>query len=223
MPTSDTMPTLPRRRSLALAAACLLVLATVVGAWLAWPDEPPSADLVDVAPVTVASTTTRPEPTTTASAAATTTTAPVPIGAPTHLRIDTIGLDTGIVPVGLDADGAMAIPPAQLVGWYDLGPRPGEAGSAVLAGHVDLAGERGAFFELTKLPVGAEIVVDSGGTTSRWIVFAREQIPKDDVDLTRFFTRDGPDRLTLVTCGGAFDRSARHYRDNIVVTALPAP
>jgi len=29
--------------------------------------------------------------------------------------------------------------------------------------------------------------------------------------------------LRLVTCGGEFDASRRHYRDNVVVTAVPAP
>ena len=29
-------------------------------------------------------------------------------------------------------------------------------------------------------------------------------------------------RLVLVTCGGPFDQAAGHYRDNIVVTAVPA-
>jgi hypothetical protein len=29
--------------------------------------------------------------------------------------------------------------------------------------------------------------------------------------------------LPLVTCGGEFDPRRRHYRDNVVVTAVPAP
>jgi hypothetical protein len=29
--------------------------------------------------------------------------------------------------------------------------------------------------------------------------------------------------LRLVTCGGEFDPRRRHYRDNVVVTAVPAP
>ena len=33
--------------------------------------------------------------------------------------------------------------------------------------------------------------------------------------------RDGRG-LRLVTCGGEFDRSTRHYRSNVVVTAVPA-
>ena len=28
--------------------------------------------------------------------------------------------------------------------------------------------------------------------------------------------------LTLITCGGAFSRSARHYQDNLIITATPA-
>jgi hypothetical protein len=30
----------------------------------------------------------------------------------------------------------------------------------------------------------------------------------------------GPE-LHLITCGGTFDRHNRHYRDNVVVTAIP--
>jgi hypothetical protein len=30
----------------------------------------------------------------------------------------------------------------------------------------------------------------------------------------------GPE-LHLITCGGVFDRHSRHYRDNVVVTAIP--
>jgi hypothetical protein len=28
-------------------------------------------------------------------------------------------------------------------------------------------------------------------------------------------------RLSLITCGGPFDHDSGHYRDNIVVTAVP--
>jgi hypothetical protein len=38
---------------------------------------------------------------------------------------------------------------------------------------------------------------------------------------TSVYSRSGRARLVLVTCGGPFDAVAGHYRDNIVVTALP--
>jgi hypothetical protein len=47
-------------------------------------------------------------------------------------------------------------------------------------------------------------------------VYAKSSAPLD-----RLFARDGPPRLTLVTCGGSFDRGTGHYRDNVVVTATP--
>jgi hypothetical protein len=38
---------------------------------------------------------------------------------------------------------------------------------------------------------------------------------------TGIYSRNGSPRLVLVTCGGPFDVSTGHYRDNIVVTASP--
>ena len=35
------------------------------------------------------------------------------------------------------------------------------------------------------------------------------------------YARTGKARLVLVTCGGPFDRRSGHYKDNIVVTAVP--
>jgi hypothetical protein len=89
----------------------------------------------------------------------------------------------------------------------------------VLAAHVDYGGQRGAFFDLRSVPVGAEVFVDGDGTTRRFVVSLREQLPKDAVALERYFTAEGPERLTLITCGGAFDRGAGHYVDNIILTA----
>ncbi len=35
------------------------------------------------------------------------------------------------------------------------------------------------------------------------------------------FTRTGDPKLYLVTCGGPFNTATGHYRDNVVVTAVP--
>ena len=40
-----------------------------------------------------------------------------------------------VVPVGLAPNRQMEVPAAADVGWYRLGPRPGDNGSAVLAAH----------------------------------------------------------------------------------------
>jgi hypothetical protein len=51
---------------------------------------------------------------------------------------------------------------------------------------------------------------------------AREVYAKQELPLARLFARDGKPRLTLITCGGAFDAGERRYDDNIVVTAVPS-
>lgn len=201
------------RHRLLLAASTALLLAVAV-AWAAWPEGAARADLQPVRPLATAPT----------SGAPTVDTRPPAVLRPSllhpeRLRIASIGVDARIVAVGVAADGQMEIPPAADVGWYRLGPAPGQRGSAVVAGHLDREGERGAFFALGSVPVGAQVVVDGDGTSRRFVVTAREQVAKDAVDLRRYFTRSGPERLTLITCGGAFSRSERHYADNIVITA----
>jgi hypothetical protein len=39
--------------------------------------------------------------------------------------------------------------------------------------------------------------------------------------LDRLFAREGPPRLTLITCGGPFLAEFGSYRDNVVVVAEP--
>lgn len=208
------------RRTQVIFVLSLLVLAGVGGAWFFWPTAQDRADLVEAAPEAVPTTVPVPSTSTTEAPPSPTTTVPVGID-PTRLRIESLGVDASVVRVGLEPDGQMEIPNATEVGWYELGPRPGEGGSAVLAAHVDSGGQRGAFFDLASLQVGAEVVVEGDGASRRFRVTAREQIAKADVQLERYFTAEGPRRLTLITCGGVFDRSDRHYQDNIIITAEP--
>jgi hypothetical protein len=145
---------------------------------------------------------------------------------PVAIRIDRIGVDHAIVPVGLEDDGTMEIPEeVQEIGWYDPGVRPGEPGSAVLAGHVDSRAQgRGAFFALGALDVDDEIVLTAvDGAEQRWRVTARTRYPKDELPVDELFVWGGAERrLVLITCGGDFDRSSRNYSDNVVVLASPA-
>ena len=44
-------------------------------------------------------------------------------------------------------------------------------------------------------------------------------IKKTELDLPALFTREGPAKLHVVTCGGNFDEEKRHYDENVVVVA----
>jgi len=147
--------------------------------------------------------------------------------APAQLRIDALRLNARVDPVGVDASGDFAVPPSvDRVGWYRFGPGfSATTGSIVIAGHVDSAAEGdGAFFRLGSLDAGDVVTLSGPGSRTRaFRVVARERYRKTAIPLEKYFARDGAARLTLITCGGPFDSRTRHYRDNVVITAVPAP
>ena len=142
---------------------------------------------------------------------------------PQRLVIPALGVDAAIVAVGLEPDGSMEIPGAAEAGWYHYGPRPGDpTGSAVLAGHVDHNRTAGVFIELRRLGIGDEIeVTDRDDVMRRFRVVERFQVDKDELPGAELFRTTGDPVLTLITCGGRFNRKSRHYADNIVIRATP--
>lgn len=143
---------------------------------------------------------------------------------PVRLGIPALGVDAPIIPVGVERKGSMEVPEdVSTAGWYRYGPLPGSRGSAMLIGHVDsrIQGP-GVFFGLSKIQLGERVGVQlTGGSTQVFVVVARRFIEKDELPQD-LFAREGPPRLTLVTCGGGFDEQARSYTHNVVVYAVPA-
>ena len=143
---------------------------------------------------------------------------------PSRLVIDELDLSMAIRPVGVARDGQMALPstPA-LMGWYEHGPRPGDAqGATVLAAHRDLPDHgTGPAARLERLRRGDVLSVRSGGSTRRYRVTQVTQLTKQTLDLDALFARTGPPRVHLVTCSGRFDPETRSYEKNLVVVAVP--
>jgi Sortase domain len=144
---------------------------------------------------------------------------------PIRLGIESIGVDAPVEGYGVDpANGQMEVPyNVDEVAWYRYGPSPGQPGSAVMAAHVDLAGRGpGVFFDLREVEPGAEVTVDyDDGSQAVFKVEARVVYQKTELPLAVIFSRGGPPVLTLITCGGAFNSSARSYDSNVVVYAVP--
>ena len=131
-------------------------------------------------------------------------------------------VDAPVVAVGVRPDAEMEVPAGDHVGWYRFGPRPGDAGSAVLAAHVAFDGREGLFRRLGELEAGDRLsVVFDDGTAREFEAVERAQYGKDQLPLDRIFAEQGGATLALVTCGGTFDRSLRSYADNVVVYAVP--
>jgi LPXTG-site transpeptidase (sortase) family protein len=133
------------------------------------------------------------------------------LSVPIRVRIPRIGVNAPVLPVGLDEADAVAIPEDIMkVGWYELGVPPGaSAGSAVLVAHRDGRVQgHGVFYDLGRLGVGDRIVVGTeSGDRLTYRVVSRELISKKRLPLAELFAVDGPARLTLISCGGYYDRS----------------
>lgn len=140
---------------------------------------------------------------------------------PTRLAVPTVGIDTPLRGIDLDPAGVL-VPPSDgtLAGWYRSGPAPGDVGPAVLTGHVDSVAGPAVFFRLRDVAVGDPVsVTRADGTTIRFTVTRVARFPKGAFPTGEVYAPTPRAELRLITCGGAFDRAARSYLDNVVVYA----
>jgi sortase (surface protein transpeptidase) len=143
---------------------------------------------------------------------------------PVRLQIPTAGVDTALPAIGVDDTGAL-VPPADVAtaGWFAEGAVPGEAGPAVIAGHVDSVRGPGVFFRLRTVAPGDQVLVTrADGSVVRFTVTRVARYPKAAFPTEAVYGPTPDAELRLVTCGGAFDRAARSYVDDVVVFARAA-
>lgn len=144
---------------------------------------------------------------------------------PVRISIPRIQVTSPLDRLGREADGTVEVPSKwDVAGWYELGPRPGDPGSAVILGHVDSTSGPAVFYRLRELRLGDVIeVARSDRSTVRFVVqrtaqYSKSRFPTDEV----YYPTLAPE-LRLVTCGGSFDYTAHHYRSNIIVFATLRP
>jgi LPXTG-site transpeptidase (sortase) family protein len=138
---------------------------------------------------------------------------------PVQLRIPKLGIDVKIEAVGVDKAGVMVSPKKPMgAAWYKYGPEPGEAGSAVIAGHSGYAGGKAALFDdLDHLKPGDEVtVIDKDGVSIAFVVRESRMFdPK--ADTSEVFGRLDGRHLNLVTCAGTWNASAGTHSKRLVV------
>jgi LPXTG-site transpeptidase (sortase) family protein len=142
------------------------------------------------------------------------------IGKPVRLKIPNINIDASIKNVGLTPLGEMDVPKdPRNVSWFDLGPRPGENGSAVIAGHYGWKDNVPAVFDnLYKLKQGDKLYIeDENGATSTFVVRGSKRYdPKADA-LEIFNLDDKKSHLNLITCEGTWNKVTQSYSSRLVV------
>jgi hypothetical protein len=203
-----------RARTAAIVAAVTLAGATgagLVAAGLGTTSEPPPQPGASAAPTAERSGSPGPV---------------LPRSKPVRVTIPRIGVDADIVPVATDDNGALEVPPLdhpEIAGWYRRGPTPGEAGNAVLVGHVDTLHGPAVFFDLGRLRPGDTVkVTRADGRVAVFTVDGVGAYPKERFPTERVYGGGAEARLRLITCGGRFDPRTGSYPDNIVVFATAA-
>lgn len=141
---------------------------------------------------------------------------------PARIEIARIDVNAGIEPLVRRSDGTIETPRQWAnAGWYAEGVRPGDRGSAVIAGHVDSAHDGPAvFYRLDELQAGDDVTIVTGdGAVQRFVVVTSEQVAKAEFPTARVYAPSSQPLLRLVTCTGGFDSETGSYVDNLVVTA----
>jgi hypothetical protein len=148
---------------------------------------------------------------------------PTYAGEPTRLRIASIGVDAPLERLVLDGNNVLTPPKSYTKpGWWQQGIPPGDAGPAVVAGHVDSYTGPAVFYRLHILKAGDIVEVLRGGTWIPFVVTTVEQYAKNRFPTAKVYQPTPGAELRLITCGGDFDAGRRSYRDNIVVYAVLA-
>lgn len=156
--------------------------------------------------------------------------------APTQIRIPALNVERSIIELPLtrnprtgawtrNLDTLLRTGRSDLVGHWGGSSFPGQAGNTILVGHNYGYGTRGVFVRLGRLKAGQEVtVVNEEGQTFIYRVETVERVKwrRKDLEEARqhstFLAPGGPERLTLVTCGGA---TVEPFPERIYVVAEP--
>jgi hypothetical protein len=147
---------------------------------------------------------------------------------PAQLSIPAIHVDASVMNVGKTAQGLMDAPVSQALNspywthvfWYAPGAAPGQAGNAVIAGHVDrVGGDPAVFWYLKDLTAGDDVYITTiqgqrlHFVVQRAISYAASTSSNDV--LNAVFGPSTAHHLNLITCNGLW--TGHGYDQRLVV------
>ncbi len=205
-----------RARGVRVVAAALVILGVVAAGlaliqpWRPTPEGPPTEPAASA-------------PATSPTAGATSAT-PTPSGPcdPVRIEVASLGIAEPLIAQGLDSRGQLNPDPRQTV-WYTGSPRPGDAGIAVIAGHVQNT-TPDVFWELDRIKVGDPVVVtcaDGRALPLRTVRTASVDKQQLTTDATVWGESATPS-VVLITCDRNSRVVGRHHVNNFVVWTVPA-
>ena len=136
------------------------------------------------------------------------------------VRLPRFGVAAPIVKVGVDTTGHMVVPRnAREVGWLDQGPFPGDTQNAVLAGHIRYSGVPGSFGRLTQMAPGDTVIVELDGRRWEFRVTWMCLFDRNTPLAAKIMGYTEVPSVTLISCGGVFDRAAGTHNKRVAVRA----
>ncbi len=110
------------------------------------------------------------------------------------------------------------------MGWYKYGTKPGDKGSAVIAGHVDNGlALPGVFKNLGDLKKGDDVYIHTTDDNSPIHFLVTETAVYDyNAKVSSVFNENKAPILRLITCTGTFVRKYGTHDKRLVVTAVRA-
>lgn len=137
-----------------------------------------------------------------------------------RLVIPAIAVDASIESVGMTPSGAVGVPKGPTnAAWFNLGPRPGEAGTSIIDGHFGWKDDIPAVFDsLDQVRPGDKVYVTNGrGVTTTFVVRAIRRYGEYEDAIDVFAAADARAHLNLITCGGVWNEARKSYSDRLVV------
>lgn len=138
-----------------------------------------------------------------------------------------VGLD-GLMP---DPNGPDDVAYYNFSAWPGLGGAPGRGGNVVLAGHVDSGSKKckngtvdppcaAVFWDVSELRIGDIVEVQVSGQSYRYRVTTNQPVSAKNGPWNQIVASTAQESITLITCGGDFNRQTREYDSRQVVTAV---
>ena len=125
-----------------------------------------------------------------------------------------------IVRVGVDQNAKMVVPHnARDVAWLDQGPIPGRTNNVVLAGHINYSRVAGSFSRLTQLQPGEIVSVEMDGKRWDFRVTWNCLFDRQTTQAEQIMGRTNVPSVTLISCGGVFERGAGTHNKRVAVRA----
>ena len=143
-------------------------------------------------------------------------------GLPVRLTIPKINVDAAVDYVGVTPQGELGVPKGPTnAAWYELGPRPGDKGSAVIDGHFGYKNNIPAVFDklYTLQKSDNMYVIDDKGKTAIFVVRELRTYGQNEDSSGIFISSDGKAHLNLITCQGTWSESQKSYSNRLVVFA----